>query len=54
MFNLFRRLENETLEMFSMGERGKCKHKFCRTYVCKAKEVRKYFVDSKIENEVFG
>ena len=54
MFNLFRLLENETLEMFSMWERHKSKHKFDGTKVCKAEEVRKYFVNSKIENEVFG
>ena len=53
MFNLFRLLENET-EMFSMGERCKSKHKFGGTKVCKAEEVRKYFINSKIENEVFG
>ena len=54
MFNLFRLLENETLEMFSMRERCKYKHKFGGTKVCKADEVRKYFINSKIENEVFG
>ena len=52
MFNLFRLLENETLEMFSMRERRKSKHKFNGTKVCKADKVRKYFVNSKIENEV--
>ena len=54
MFNLFRLLENKTLEMFSMRERRKSKHKFGGTKVCKAEEVRKYFVNSKIENEFFG
>ena len=54
MFNLFRLLENETLEMFSIRERRRSKHKFGGTKVCKAEEVRKYFVNSKIENEVFG
>ena len=54
MFNPFKLLENETLEMFSMRERRKSKHKFGGTKVCKAEEVRKYFVNSKIENEVFG
>ena len=54
MFNLFRLLENKTLEMFSMRERRKSKHKLARTKVCKTEEVRKYFVSSKIENEVFG
>ena len=54
MFNLFRLLEYETLEMLSMRERRKSKHKFSGTKVCKAEEVRKYFVNSKIKNEVFG
>ena len=52
MFNLFRLLENETMEMFKLRERRKSKHKFNGTKVCKAEEVRKYFVNSKIENEV--
>ena len=36
--------------------RGKCKskHKFGEAKVCKAEPVRKYFVNPKIENEVFG
>ena len=54
MFNLSRLLENETLEMFIMRDRRKSKHKFGGTKVCKAEEVRKYFVNSNIENEVFG
>ena len=54
MFNLFRLLENETLEMFSMRERPKSRHKFGGTKVWKADEVRKYFLNSKIEDEVFG
>ena len=53
MFNLFRLLENETSKIFSMRERRKSKHKFGGTKVYKA-EVRKYFVNTKIENEVFG
>ena len=40
--------------MFSMQERQKSKHRFDGTKVCKAEEVRKYFVNPKIENEVFG
>ena len=39
--------------MFSMRERRKSKHKFGGTKVCKAEEVRKYFLNSKIENQVF-
>ena len=54
MFNLFRLLENKTLEMVTMQEGHKSKHKFCGTKVCKAEEVRKYFVHPKIENENFG
>ena len=54
MFNLFRLLENDTLEIFSMRERRKSKNKFGGTKVCKAENVRKHFVNSKTENEVFG
>ena len=36
VFNLFRLLENETLEMFSMRERHKSKYKFGGNKVCKA------------------
>ena len=54
ILNLFRLLENKTLEVYSMQERRKSKHKFRGTKVSKAEVVRKYFVNSKIENEVFG
>ena len=54
MFNLFRLLEKETLEMFSMLKRRKNNYKFGGTKVCKTEEVRKYFISSEIENEVFG
>ena len=40
--------------MFSMRERRKSKHEFGGTKVSKAEEVRKHFINSKIENEVFG
>ena len=40
--------------MLIMRERRKSKHKFGRKKVCKSNKVRKYFVNSKIENEVFG
>ena len=43
-------MEYETLEMFSKQERRKSKYKFGRTKVCKAEEVRKYFVNPKIES----
>ena len=36
--------------MFSMGGRSKSKHKSGGTKFCEAKEVRKYFVNPKIEN----
>ena len=45
MLDLFRVLENETLDMISMRERRKSKHKFGGSIVCKAEEVRKYFVN---------
>ena len=54
VFNIFRLLENKTLEMFSMRERRKSKHKLSGTKVCKAKQVSKYSVNPKSENEVFG
>ena len=37
-----------------MWERRRSTHKLDRTKVCEAEEVRKYFVNPKIENEVFG
>ena len=47
-------MENKILEMYSMWERRTSKHKFGESKVCKAEEVRKYFVNSKIENQLFG
>ena len=47
-------MENETLKIFSIRERRKSTHKFGGTKVCKAEEVRKYFVNPKIEIEVFS
>ena len=47
-------MENETLKIFSIRERHKSRHKFGGTEVCKAEEVRKYFVNPKIEIEVFS
>ena len=41
-------------KVFSMGERIKGKHQFSGTKVFEAMEVRKYFINAKIENEVFG
>ena len=54
MFNLLRLQESEVLEMFSMRERLKRKDKSGGTKASKPEEVRKYFINSKIENEVFG
>ena len=53
MFNLFRLLEKKILKIFSIWERRKSRHKFGGTKVCKAEEVRKYFVNPKIKIEVF-
>ena len=52
-FNLFRLLENETMEIFSMGERSNGKHKFGELKVCKTDKVREYFINPKTENETF-
>ena len=38
----------------SIREKRKSKFKFGEAKVCKAGQLRKYFVNSKIENEVFG
>ena len=48
-FNLFRLLENKMFKLFSMQE-----NKFNGTKVCEAEEVKKYFVNLKVENELFG
>ena len=53
-FNLFRLPDNETLKILSIRERRKNRHKFGRTKVRKAEEVRKYFVNPKIKIEVFS
>ena len=39
---------------FCIRERRKSKHNFGQTKVCKAEEVRKYFINAEIENEFFG
>ena len=39
--------------MFSMGETSKSKQKLGRTIVCEAEEVREYFMNPKIEKNVF-
>ena len=41
------------MEMFSMRERRKFKHKSGGTKPFKAEDVRKYFVNSKFGDEVF-
>ena len=53
IFNLFRLLENKTFELFSKREGCKSKLKFVGVKVYKAEEVRKYFENPKIENEIF-
>ena len=37
-----------------MGERSKNKYKFGGTKVCEVEEIKEYFINPKIENEVFG
>ena len=44
-FNLFKLLENQTMETFSVGGRSKSKHKFGGMKVCEADEVREYFIN---------
>ena len=47
-------LENEILNISSFRERRKSRHKFGGPKVCKAEEVRKYFVNPKTEIEVLS
>ena len=47
VFNLFKLLENQTMETFSMGGRSKSKHKFGSMKVCEADEVIEYFINPK-------
>ena len=42
------------MEMFSMEKRRKSSNKFGGMKVCKANDVRKYFINPKVENEVSG
>ena len=51
MFNLFSLLENETIEIFSMGERSKRKRKFGGIKVCKVDKITEYFINLKVKNE---
>ena len=51
---MFRLLENETTEMFSMGERSKSKCKFSGMKVCEADKDREYVKKAIIENEVLA
>ena len=46
-------MENETLKIFTIWERRKSRHKSGGTKVCKADEVRKHFVNPKIQMKVF-
>ena len=52
--NLFRLLEKKTMEILSMGERSKSKHKLGGMKVCEADKLREYFVNLEIENEALG
>ena len=61
MFNLFRlatgerNIGNVVINIGnSVQEKCKSKHKFGEAKVCKAEQVRKYFVNPKTENEFFG
>ena len=47
-------MENETLKISSIRERRKNRRRFGRTKVCKVEKVTKYFVNPKIEIEVFS
>ena len=51
--NLFRLLENETMEMFSTEERSKSKRKIGGTKACEADKVREFITNSRVENEAF-
>ena len=42
------------MEMFSMGEGIKSKHKLGGTKVYETEEVRQYLINLKVENEIFG
>ena len=42
------------MDLFSIGERSKSKHKFSGTKVSEAEEIREYFTNLKTENKVFG
>ena len=48
--DLFRLMENETMEIFSMCGRSKSKHKFHGVKVSEADEVREYFINPEVEN----
>ena len=42
------------MEMLSMGERSKSKHKLCANKVCEADIVKEYFINPKTEYEALG
>ena len=42
------------MEILSMGERSKSKHKLGGMKVCEADKLREYFVNLEIENEALG
>ena len=49
-FDLFWLLENEIMEIYSMGRRSKNKHKFSGMRVCETDEERSYFINPETEN----
>ena len=53
-FNLFRLLENKTMEIVSMGGWCKSKHKFGEMKVWEVGKVREYFINPETENEALG
>ena len=42
------------MEILSMGERSKSKHKLGGMKVCEADKVREYFINPETENEILG
>ena len=54
VFNLFRLVEKKTLKIFSISERRKSRHKFGGIKVCSAEQVRKQFLNAKMEVEIFS
>ena len=51
-FNLFRLLENDIMELFSIGVRKESKHEFAEREVYKVWKVKECFINTKIA--IFG